>query len=135
MNMSFYIIYTTPLVNNDILNIIGLYVDENSACKVVDELTHKKVDLGVVFRIKRFVLNQPQMYQNHLQQISITEPPEYLLTTIAEESKKIESKEAVSIVLEKSFHKILDGVIERLDDPEIVVEYVEGLKNNVEDYL
>lgn len=121
-----YILHAHQAITDEYLHTVGVFSSETAALNAMS-----KRDRSLTFKLEIFTLDVPKHGID-------TEPPvlpSYVINAIKEAAKQQELNHAINTVTEKSINKILQEILECVDNPEVVKEYIQGLKDNLEDYL
>lgn len=134
MKISVYILEARNPVTNDFLYTVGIFCNETVCYELIDKIKPLPEAAGIAFVIKYFTLNTPKRFVNHVTEAQ-SAVPAYIIEAIKQQAATQEIKAAADTIMQQSINKILKEVSDCIDNPEVLKEYIQGLRDGVEDYL
>lgn len=130
-----YIVTARHKLTNDLLFNVGVFSNYDYTVNLVETLrSTKNPAIGEIhYGLEPFILDRVE--DTILKQHPDYSAPAYVYDEIVKVVKGNDVKRAVDSIIDASIHKILKEIEDCLDNPEVVKEYIQGVRDHVEDYL
>lgn len=135
MDIVIYKLSAFSIIDNTFLYDVALYSDESVALRALGLLSKNTVDIAARFIITPIILNASLRHQDTLAEKGEIATPKYITEAVKNAAKDKEVETGINTIMMKSINKILTEVEACIDNPEILKEYIIGLRDNTEDYL
>lgn len=135
MNIDLNVIVANSIITNELKYIVGVISSSDACMDIIDTLTKQGVDQTVVFKCLAYRLDKLATFHEIIKLPVTSVAPDYVMEAIKTAAKTKELNEAVNSVMTKSVNKIIEEVSNCADNPQVLKEYLQGLKDNVEDYI
>jgi hypothetical protein len=129
-----FLLIARHYITEEYLHVVGVFATDTHAVNARKKLKEQPADLAATYSIERFRIN-PDLYVTDTERIEAEPLPQYFTDAVVALLAEEELQAALREVTSKSINKILSEIEACADNPEVVREYIQGLRDNVEDYL
>lgn len=130
-----YILLEKHTLTREIERIVGVFSDYTVCAAAKKALLDNEVNLTAIFEIIGVKLDKLLTYRSHIPAFAVVKSNQYIIDAIKERLTNNDIEQAVKSVTLESINKILNEISDCIDNPEIVKEYIQGLRDNVEDFI
>lgn len=133
--INLYLVYAVSSISNLHAYNVGIFTSELDADRVCKTLRKDSPDVGLSYKYTVFELNSSYKHKDIIAKSIVDSVPEYLLEEVIRKAKNSTVETAVRETTMNSINKIITEVLHCMDNPEVLKDYIQGLQDNVEDYI